>query len=58
MKTKIGTAVRTRARGKKTMYAPMTPAMAPLAPTMGMSGSPWARDSSVCAAAAAMPLAR
>ena len=40
------------------MYAAMTPAMAPLAPTMGMRGSPCASESRVCAAAAAIPLAR
>ena len=32
---KIGTSVRTRANGKDTTYAPKTPAIAPLAPTLG-----------------------
>ena len=35
MNKNSGTSVSTRAFGNKTRYAPMTPAMAPLAPTLG-----------------------
>ena len=35
MKKKMKTAVSTRDCGKRTKYAPITPAIAPLAPTIG-----------------------
>ncbi len=34
-KKKMGTSVSTRAPGNRTRYAPKTPAIAPLAPTVG-----------------------
>ena len=47
--------VRTRARGNRTMYAPSTPAMAPLAP---ICGAPDDGETSVCAYVAMSPHSR
>jgi hypothetical protein len=50
-----GMRVSTRERGYSTKYAPITPAMAPEAPTIGTSESGAA---AVCASAAPTPLSR
>jgi hypothetical protein len=54
-------AVSTRARGRRTKYAPRTPAIAPLAPMFGMLASrtvPNVRVTKVWSAVAATPAAR
>ena len=55
MKKKIGKTETTRARGKSTRYAPITPDIAPEAPTSGVS-SPGLESTK--AAVAATPDAR
>ena len=52
------TNVRIRCRGNSTRYAASTPAMAPDAPTMGVSTSPETADANVCDSAAATPDSR